>query len=115
MRTHVPMREQIQTVTYNRKLVQIASDVSEDVIRGAKVAVVTDCSWHIFGRQRAHSFDLVNNPLPGGLTCPVVDVSRVKDDARSTDLITGMIEGRYSMAEFMAGMKALGATVAHRQ
>lgn len=101
----------------NRKIVFVASDVTDDIVSGATLAIVTESSWHIFGRKMAHSFDKFSFPLPAGLKCPVVDISPVPDrmDERSKTLVLACKSGAITTAALMIGLIELGAKVVEKR
>jgi hypothetical protein len=93
----------------NTKIVYIASEVPETVVKSATLAVVTGYGWHIFGAKRAHSFDKFMFPLPE-LTCTVLDISQIsgKQAQQATELIADHTDG--TIDELIDGLMKLGAT-----
>lgn len=71
-----------------KKMVFVSSETPDEVVKRAQVVIVSDGRWHLIGPApfRAHGLGAAI-PLPK-VTCPVVDVSRVRDDLRMKQVMT---------------------------
>jgi len=97
----------------NRKIMFVATDVTDEIVNGATLAIVTESSWHIFGRKAAHSFDKFSFPLPAGLKCPVFDIAPIPDalGERARTMVLACKAGVITVAALMSGLIELGAQV----
>lgn len=102
------------TSTTTKKIVTLANAVPDEVIKNAQVMIVTGETWHIYTKgQRAHGTEL---PAPL-VTCPIVDVSRVEDDDKFSELIKLCIlpsAGVVAMDTLLDGLVQLGGIVTNK-
>lgn len=95
----------------NRKIVFVTQSVSDEVVKGAVIAIQTENSWHIYGRKSAHSFDLTNFPMPEGLTCPILNIAKIPEQKKFqvVPLMDQFKSRALSVAELRGALKELGA------
>jgi len=100
-----------QTSYVNRKLVFLGNDVPDEVLQGATVAILTENSWHIYGVKAMHSFDTERLPLPVGLHCPVLDVSKMsqKYGQMFTTLMDGFKQHTINVSQLVEALVQMGA------
>ena len=105
----------MQTVTKTqKKLVFLSTEVPADCVRMAQVAILSDDSWHLIAPwpHRAHGLSR-SIPMPE-VTCPIVDVSAVKDDLRMREIFNRYVApyaGVINLSGLLSGLEGLGAKV----
>lgn len=100
-----------RTSYLNRKIVFIAQEVPAEVVQGATLAILTENSWHVYGTKCMHSFDLERCPLPEGLPCPVLDVSKIaqKYGQIFKTLMDGFKQRTINVGQLVEALKQMGA------
>lgn len=108
------MITQASETTGNKRIVMVATDVPEEIVRRAQLMIVTGESWHIIcPGQRAHG----KNEAAPQVACPIVDISAVEDDEQVAELMKLCvlpIAGVVAMETLINGLTKLGATVKNR-
>lgn len=97
-----------------KKMVLAATSVPEDCIRRAQVMIVTDMTWHLIGPGNLRAHGLSRDIPQPTVTCPVVDVSKVRDDEKMGAIIRTCVTptaGVINMAGLLTGLEALGGNV----
>lgn len=97
-----------------RKLVVMATAVPEDVVRQAQVLIVTRDTWHLIGPGKLRAHGLSREIPAPSVTCPMVDVSGVKDEERMRGIMEACVSpvaGVFNMAGLTTGLEALGGKV----
>lgn len=108
-----------QAVVLNKKkMVFVSSETPDEVVKRAQVVIVSDGRWHLIGPApfRAHGLGAAI-PLPK-VTCPVVDVSRVRDDLRMKQVMDACVSvhaGVINLDGLLTGLEALGGIVLRSQ
>jgi hypothetical protein len=98
------------------KLVFVSTEVPEECIQRAQVAIVTDNGWHLLAPipYRCHGLDKFV-PMPK-VNCPIVDIRpvRMDDDDKMMAVMASCVDrstGVINMSGLLSGLEALGAKV----
>ncbi len=101
--------------TQGKELMLVSTEVPEDCIRRAQVAIVTENGWYLLvpGARITGLSKWV--PLPK-VTCPVVDITpiRMDDDDKMMKIMSVCVSktaGVINLAGLLIGLEALGAKV----
>ena len=85
----------------------------DEALDTAEVCILTDTTWHIFGRGKHVNFS--NEVERPELTCPIVDISNLDEklDEQVADIM-GAYHQTHVLADLLEGLSNLGATVTQR-
>ena len=76
--------------------------------------IVTDMTWHLIGPGNLRAHGLSRDIPQPTVTCPVVDVSKVRDDEKMGAIIRTCVTptaGVINMAGLLTGLEALGGMI----